>query len=44
MALSAGTRRTAVLWAVLLASVLVYAVIVGRFFPNRQGAIERLVV
>ena len=39
MALSAGSRRTAVLWAVLLASVLVYAVIVGRFFPNRQGAI-----
>jgi len=39
MALSAGTRKTAVLWAVLLASVLVYAVIVGRFFPNRQGAI-----
>lgn len=39
MALSAGTRRTAVLSAVLLASVLVYALIVGRFFPNRQGAI-----
>ena len=39
MSLPARTRNIALVAAALLASVLVYAVIVGRFFPNRQGAI-----